>query len=82
MMALPARKPPAPPLLPPDAKAAASSSADLDRSVAQSRRATAAVRRLADDLDSDRISLDGVVLEPLAEEDTLVRHARLHLAPD
>ena len=69
-------------MLPSDKAAAAPSSAALDRSVALSRRVTAAVQQFADDLDSDRISLDGVVLEEITEDDTLVRHARLHLAPD
>ncbi len=53
--------------------------AELEASIEASRQCTEAVERFAADLESDKISTDGVVLEPFEEEDTLVRTVRAAL---
>lgn len=63
------------PTLPPEDEAKlAESSGELNAEIAESERCTAAMQRLADDVDSERISMAGIVLEPLDDEDSLVSH--------
>ena len=61
--------------MPPEDEAKlAESSADLAESIAESERCTAAMQRLADDVDSERISMVGIVLDQVDDEDSLVQH--------
>ncbi len=55
--------------------------ADLAEALQEARRVIADVRQFADDVDSDRVSVDdlGLELGALDEDDTLVEHARIHL---
>jgi len=53
--------------------------AELEESLETSRRCTEQVQQFAEDVDSDKISTDGMVLEPFEEEDTVVRHVRAAL---
>ena len=50
--------------------------AELESSIEEARRCTEEVQQFAADIDSDKISTDGVVLDPFEEEDTIVRHYR------
>jgi hypothetical protein len=63
-----------PTLNPADEAKLAGSSAELADSIAQSERCTEALQQFAADVDSERISMDGVVLEPVDEDDSLVVH--------
>lgn len=53
--------------------------AELDAELENSRLTTERVEQVAADVDSDRLSTDGLVLEPFEEEDTVVRHVRAAL---
>jgi hypothetical protein len=67
--------PPGAAKLPPaDEAKLAATTADLDDSIEASKRCTAEVRRFADDVDSERISMDGIVRDVIDEfdEDSLV----------
>jgi len=46
----------------------------LDEACDSVDEALAAVQRFTDDVDSDRLALDGIVLEELDEQDSLVVH--------
>lgn len=50
--------------------------AELEASIKTSRICTEQVQKFAEDVDSDKLSTDGVILEPFDEEDTVVRHVR------
>lgn len=50
--------------------------AELDDAVETARISTEQVQRFTEDIDSDKISTEGVVLSPFEEEDTIVRHIR------
>lgn len=53
--------------------------AELKREIDRSKRCTEEMRRIAAAVVDDKISTDGVVLEPFADEDTLVRTVRATL---
>jgi hypothetical protein len=61
--------------LPPEDEALlAAASRELGRAIAAADRCTAEVAKFAADVDSERISMDGVVLEPADDDDSLVVH--------
>lgn len=63
------------PTLPPaDEEKLAQSTHDLDDEIEKARRCTDAMQHVADAIDSERISMDGIVLAPLDEDDSLVQH--------
>lgn len=53
--------------------------ARLDAACESVDEVIAAVEQFTDDVDSDRLSIDGVVLEELDEQDSLVVHIAEHL---
>lgn len=66
------RRKSAPTLPPADEKRLADSSAELENAIRDTERINAAVKKVADDIDSDRLSVDGVVLEEMSDDDSLV----------
>jgi hypothetical protein len=63
-----------PTLSPEDEAKLASSSAELADAIAETGRCTADLLQFTADVDSERISMDGIVLLPIEEEDSLVSH--------
>lgn len=63
-----------PTLHPKDEEQLAAVAAELDKATEESQKCTAAVRRVVEDIESDRLSTDGVVLEVFDEQDSLVVH--------
>lgn len=51
----------------------------LDEACESVDEVIAAVEQFTEDVDSDRLAVDGVVLEPLDDEDSLVIHLAEHL---
>lgn len=65
------------PTLPPaDEARLAATTADLHESIEESKRCVAEVQRFTQDMDSEKISMEGVVLEPVEDDDSLVMHVR------
>lgn len=63
------------PTLPPEDEAKlAESSAELSEATAQSARCTERLQKFASDVDSERISMEGIVLAPIEDDDSLVTH--------
>lgn len=69
------------PTLPPaDEEKLAAASSDLLSAAADSRRQTRRMEKMAADIGSDRFSSEGIVLEPLDEDDSMVTHIEEYLA--